>query len=219
MDRTRLAHPLGALALIFFVAGGFTLLIGGLEGRDRGGGPAPATMAAVVPSPPRDRTLYLVPIGDFPRDGALELAGYHDARYGLEISVRPSLPADESTRDPARDQLVAERLLDQLWTGYPDLAADDGAVVIGLVTDDLYILDRPDWAWAFGLRDEARYAIVSTARMADPDPDVAAARLRKMVSRDIGILYYGLPFNDDRSSVLFREVLGADDLDRMNEDF
>lgn len=230
MDRTRLAHPLGALLLITVVAGGFTLLIGGLEGGGRGVGGAsvgssaamgraPATLAAVVPSRPRDRTLYLVPIGDFPRETAIELAVYYDARYGLEMTVRPALPLDESARDRARRQLVAERLLDQLWGGYPDLAADDGAVVIGLVVDDLHILGRPDWSWAFGLRDEARYAIVSTARMADADPGVAASRLRKMVSRDIGILYYGLALNDDRSSVLFRDVLGAGDLDRMTEDF
>ena len=44
-------------------------------------------------------------------------------------------------------------------------------------------------------------------------------RLQKMVTKDIGILYFGLPQSDDPKSVLYKDVLGPMDLDRMSEDF
>jgi hypothetical protein len=39
-----------------------------------------------------------------------------------------------------------------------------------------------------------------------------------MVTRDIGLMYFGLAPNDDPASVLYRNLGGVDDLDRMGED-
>jgi hypothetical protein len=44
-------------------------------------------------------------------------------------------------------------------------------------------------------------------------------RIRKMVTKNIGILYYGLGVSDDPRSVLYRDILGPDDLDYASEDF
>jgi len=40
-----------------------------------------------------------------------------------------------------------------------------------------------------------------------------------MVTKNIGIMYFGLPASDNPRSVLFRNILGVDDLDRMTEEF
>ena len=37
--------------------------------------------------------------------------------------------------------------------------------------------------------------------------------------KDIGIMYYGLPLSNDPRSVMYRNILGIDDLDRMTEHF
>ncbi len=93
----------------------------------------------------------------------------------------------------------------------------------GFVTDDLYIRGRPDWRWAFGPRDEAHLGVVSTARMSAGSglfhDVIESARLRKMATRDIGVLYFGLPLSTDRRSVLYQDILGVDDLDAMGEDY
>ena len=44
-------------------------------------------------------------------------------------------------------------------------------------------------------------------------------RLQKLVTKNIGLLYFGLPLSDDPGSVLYRDVGGQSDLDRMSEDF
>jgi hypothetical protein len=45
------------------------------------------------------------------------------------------------------------------------------------------------------------------------------ARLQKMITKDIGILFFQLPESADPRSVLYNNILGPDDLDRMTEEF
>ncbi len=168
-----------------------------------------------------NRRLSLAAIGDFPPDLVAELGAFYEKKLGIDVEILKSSPLDHAALDSARNQLVAEDLIAALIRSYPKPTAEQGKVIIGLVTDDLYIRNRPDWDWAFGLRGDRRYAIVSTARMgplAEPIAPIVMSRLRKMVMRDIGVLYYGLPLNRDPFSVLYVDLLGLDDLDRMGED-
>ena len=106
----------------------------------------------------------------------------------------------------------------------PTLAGDPRAIVIGLTTYDLYIRAY-SWQWAFAFRQDNRLAVVSIARMdptnwgEPPNPDRLRTRLRKMVSKNLGIMYYGLPESSSRSSVLYGPILGLDDLDSIGETF
>jgi hypothetical protein len=52
-----------------------------------------------------------------------------------------------------------------------------------------------------------------------PGEELLRSRLRKMVLKNIGIMYYGLPVSRDPRSVLYGNVLGPDDLDYMSEFF
>ena len=40
-----------------------------------------------------------------------------------------------------------------------------------------------------------------------------------MITKNIGIMYYGLPASPNPRSVMYNDILGVDDLDRMTEDF
>jgi len=44
-------------------------------------------------------------------------------------------------------------------------------------------------------------------------------RLRKMVTKNIGVLYYELPTTDDPRSVMYDGINSVEDLDNMCEDF
>jgi predicted Zn-dependent protease len=175
------------------------------------------------PVPLAGRTLYFAPFDDFPRDSTERLVAHYRAKYGIEATVLEPASVDPGAWDEQRRQLVAEEVIGSLKASHPSVVADPGAVVIGLVTKDVYIRGRTDWAWAFGLRSEGRFAVVSTARMSWPEglaeDDQVANRLRKMLSRYIGLLYFGLPMSGDPGSVLYESLGGVDDLDRMGEDF
>jgi predicted Zn-dependent protease len=124
-----------------------------------------------------------------------------------------------------RRQLVAEKLIASVRHALPKLANDPNAFLIGFTTTDMYPVGE-NWRFAFGWRvTELRAAVVSTARMdlhypgeplEDARPEI---RLRKMVTKDIGILYYGLAQSSNSRSVLYNSILGIEELDAVGEQF
>jgi hypothetical protein len=182
----------------------------------------PTGQAPVVPTSLPGRTVAFLPLGSFPVSDLERLTAFYQARYGVAVEILPPLQIPAGLEDPNRNQLAAEDLIDVIATGIPG-ASELDRVVIGFVTDDIYIRGRPDWRWAFGLRHEAHLGVVSTARMGAAAPILGgileSARLRKMATRYIGILYFGLPLSFDRDSVLYQDILGVPDLDAMGEDY
>ena len=172
-----------------------------------------------VPRPPVERAVYLAPFGDFPRGDADALVAHYLEKFDLTIEVLPSIPVPLEATDTEREQLIAERLIDAI-AATEVVQKDPEAVVIGLTDVDMYIAAR-DWNYAYGLRSGDSLAVVSAARMDAGFADEARQhqRLRKMVTKNLGILYYGLAVSDDPRSVLYRDILGPQDLDYASEDF
>ena len=52
-----------------------------------------------------------------------------------------------------------------------------------------------------------------------PDPGQLDRRLRKMVTKYIGYMYFRLPPSSNRNSIMYTPILGVDDLDEIGEDF
>jgi predicted Zn-dependent protease len=161
-------------------------------------------------------TIIVVPIGDVPSEQLATLPREYASEYGLSLTVADPIPLAESAFDPARSQFVAQGLIDAMAAAHPELSGGE-QVVIGVTRADIYIRDI-DWQWAFGLREGGRLAIVSTARMRLPlRPEYEWSLMRRMLTRDIGFLCYGLPPTDDPRDLLYRDVLGLDDLLRMSD--
>jgi predicted Zn-dependent protease len=169
--------------------------------------------------------IYFVTIGDFPNDELETLAKYYRQKYNLEIAILKSIPVDPSTRDDSRRQLMAENLASGLRNSVPEFANDPKAILIGFTSEDIYPTSK-GWQFAFGWRlGSSRTAVVSTARMGliyagmPLDLHLSDTRLRKIVTKDIGILYYGLPQSQDPKSVLYSQIMGIEELDQVGEDF
>jgi YD repeat-containing protein len=183
----------------------------------------PAAPAASVPPTP-GVTVHLVPMGTFQVVSLGELPAYYRAKLGLSVELHAPLVLEQGTFDPRRRQYVAPSLVASLKRRLPDLAAAPGAVVIGVTEADIYIPEL-DWRFAFGYRDGERFGVVSGARMIPRlhrvwgQEALARVRVRKMISRYIGLLAYRLPLNPDPTSLLYEHLLGLDDLDRMQERF
>lgn len=200
------------------VAGAVVLQVGG-AGRTA---PEPVGTAAVRPPIPPGRTLYLAPLDGTPTDRVDRLAAYFARRYGIDARTLPATATPGYAWDEARGQLIAEAVLQSLPNAYPDRAVDRGAVVIAITDRHLYIQGRPDWAWAFGLRsDDLRWAVVSTFAMelGEPDPARVETRLRRMVGKNVGLMYFGLEASDDPRSLVYRSIVSVGDLDAMGDEF
>jgi predicted Zn-dependent protease len=168
--------------------------------------------------------LYFVPLNKFSAGSITRLASSCKQKTGIDVIVVQPVPFALSTVDKRRQQVIAEEAINLIKLRYPNLASDPNAVVIGVTDEDLYIRGE-DWQWAFGYRMQGRFAVVSSARMNPANLGGAAndvlteSRLRKMVLKNIGVLYYLLPLNHDPRSVLYDDVGAVEDLDNMGEDF
>jgi len=169
--------------------------------------------------------IYFVPIGDAPTSEIDGLVDHYRQKFGLESTILPALVPGPSEVNPNRHQLIAEKVLAFMRKRYFRYVENNSSILIGITSEDMYPLGR-NWQFCFGWRQsEIRSAVVSTARMnlhyeGEPASEAnETSRLQKVVTKDIGIMYYNkLPSNNPHS-VLFNGILGIEELDQVTEDF
>ena len=164
--------------------------------------------------------LYLVPLGRFSNLVAEELASYYKTKYGISAEILPTVEIPSSAWNAARQQLIAEQAVNVMRRVNPEISRNPDAILIGLTAEDMYI-SKYDWRFSFSWREQEKYAVVSSGRMNLGGVSEAEIRirLRKMVTKNVGILYFHLPQSDDPRSVLYRSVGGIQELDYMGEEF
>jgi predicted Zn-dependent protease len=167
--------------------------------------------------------VYLVPIDDFPIDRARAIAEHFQSTFGVAIDVAPAIAWPSDAYVPERRQMNSAVMLTRLEEIYP--TADGPVVAIGLTTRDMF---NPgvNWGYVFSYRRNNRMAVVSPARMDrgcmglfQADEARIMARLRKMVGKNIGIMYLGLEMSGDPASMLYGDIGGPQELDAMSERF
>jgi len=169
-----------------------------------------------------DRVCF-VPLGQVDPDLVRGLVEYYREEYGLQIGILTPSEAPWQYISPDRDQAEGAAMAEYAKELFPDDYADPKVTLIALTPLDLYTAER-DWRFLLGTANEepAPHAIVSTYRMhlgswGLVDDDLVEERTRKLVTKYIGQLQYGLPPEDDPSSPMFDNILSVDDLDHMEE--
>ena len=185
---------------------------------------------SVVPRRPIDVSrirpagrVHLVPIGDFPLDRVTAIAEHFRTTFGVTIEIAPAVEWPQDAYVERRRQMNSARMLTWLESMYATPESHD--VAIGLTTRDMFN-PEVNWAYVFSYRRNNRVAVVSPARMdrgcmglVQADDDRIMARLRKMVGKNIGILYFGLGMSADPASMLYSNIGGPQELDGMSELF
>jgi len=97
----------------------------------------PVRKSSLPPVPAKH--VYLVPL-ELVQGEHLEWApNYYKSKFGVDVSVLPSLSPEPSIIDRKRNQIDAENCIDFLQRKYPQLARDPSAVLIALTSSDMYI--------------------------------------------------------------------------------
>jgi predicted Zn-dependent protease len=176
---------------------------------------------------PSNLDLYFVAIGKGAPEMVEHLVSHFATKFSIPIKTLTPLASDRLAYDERRSQMVADKLIQAVRYRYPTLAKNPRTRVIAVTAHDMYMEGmRDQWQFVFSLRgDDEHFAVVSYARMDParlgdrPDEGLLRARLRKMITKNIGVIYFGLPASVNPRSALFRNILGVDDLDRMTEEF
>jgi predicted Zn-dependent protease len=188
-----------------------------------------SSASSVLPqrSPRRLKTqdrIYLVPLGVTSVPSLTKLKSYYKQKFGLTVEILPLLRMESGTLDSKRKQVIAEEAIKLMERGCHEQANDPTAIVIGITPYDMYIREK-SWQFAFSFRQAGRFAVVSSAHMnpvsfrQPADDALLTSRVRKMVTKNIGLMHYKLPMNNNPRSVMFRSILGLAELDRIGEDF
>jgi YD repeat-containing protein len=157
--------------------------------------------------------IYLLQVGPHAAPYALQdFAIWLRNKYNLDVQVLPAMPAPREAWDTNHRQFVAEQLYAQIKQQHPDLAADENAYLIGFTDADMYSV-RYMWSSTFSQRDSLRTAIISSDGLEDSAAERVAlgagradaefqARLRRILLKDVAVLYWHLPVNNHFTSLL-----------------
>ena len=166
--------------------------------------------------------IVLAPFGEFPVSVAQHVAVHFASKYGLDVMVASPIALPHDAWNATRGQVDSEVLLGTLASTYR--VSSVRTIVIGLTNLDMFN-SGVGWQYAFSNRLEPRFAVVSPVRMdrgcmGFPAAETTVmARLRKMVGKNIGVLFFGLPLSDHPRSMMYRSIGGPQELDTMLEEF
>jgi predicted Zn-dependent protease len=154
-----------------------------------------------------------------------ELVEYYKEKFGIEIKVLPALRIIPTDIDESRQQLIAENLITSMLRAYPEYAGNSSAILIGITAYDIYPRQY-GWRFVFGWREGQRNAAVaSAARLGlhyygePPGEATPLKRLRKVITKDLGILLFEKSPSKNPRSVLYDGIGGIQELDEVSDDF
>lgn len=163
-------------------------------------------------------TIWLVQMGKHQAPYSVaDLAAWLHSKYLLDARVLPPESIDESAWDPSRRQYIAELLYAQMKRDHPVQASDPGAWLIGFTDVNMYSVMH-HWSGTFSERDEERAAIISSDGMQDrlwwwgraSDRQLANQnlqhRLRRILLKNVALLYWRLNPNNDPTSLLHQPL-------------
>jgi predicted Zn-dependent protease len=183
------------------------------------------------PCPGEGRRVCFVAIGHPPTTPLDDLVAYYETTYELPVTQLPPLALRGAERyegeiiNREREQLDVSGLFALMRRTYPGLWSDPQVTLVGVTWHDIYHSRKTRLRYLLGQFDAnpGRFAVVSSARMDnaawgfEPSDDLLNSRLRKMVSRELGFLHYGLRESDDPTSVMYWTIDSVSALDEMNE--
>jgi hypothetical protein len=157
---------------------------------------------------------------------AEELAAHFGRKYDAPVRVLPKLPITNEMRQPntPHGTPAAGAMIAAIAAAHPKLARNTESIFI-FVTEEMTVEQAGNRRFNFFLDLEGRFGILAAEALrptnyCEPADDaLLEARLRKVLTRAIGTLYFRLPRSDDPRSVLYNSVGCVDELDFQGEDF
>jgi len=172
---------------------------------------------------PATGSVYLLPLDDAAATELKDLPAYYVARFDMNVHLLHTQPLAPDALDSNRKQVIAEKALMSMAENQPEMAEDMDSVILGVTSRDM---NYQSLNLRYGNNFySGRFSIVSTARFhempwyAGANPEVAAVRTRKMITRDLSLLHFPVDRSPDATSALSIEAYTASDIDTMGESF
>ena len=183
--------------------------------------PKPAT-----PNPGRPVDVYLIPLEDFSFDFTADLAQSLGRELGLRIVPTVPMGLASVTPFPGTSQFSGEDIMDLALLATPNFPTQrTNTAYVVLTQHDLNMQNRALHFVFSAHNRQHRIAIVSSARLAlgiaggRATDETIRARVRKMVKRSIGDVFFGYPRSTNIRDLMYSPIMSLTDVDRMGDDF
>lgn len=170
--------------------------------------------------------VYLIPLDDFDLELTVSIAKSLSNEMGIRIKPTGKTTITGLTPFAGTTQFSGDDILDaakQVAQKLPENHANTAYVV--LTQRDINMNERT-FRFNFSINHyDTRMSIVSSARLVGPkngkaaDEETIHARIKKMVKRSIGLVYYGYSRSSDVNDLLYTPIMGLNDVDRTGNDF
>jgi len=183
-----------------------------------------ASKAATLSIPIVNRRVYIIPLGSLPDLGLSELPAYYRNRFGLTVELLPPIELDDSVRDQMVNKVVDDKIEEFLQRRIPRVANDPNAVIIGVISEDMYVKSKGTFSMYNRFTIRGNFGLVSTYMLTPHHShphgaELLKTRVRKLISRDIGMSGYNFPTSDDLTSLVSRKLSWVRHLDKMSESY
>ena len=162
--------------------------------------------------------IIFAPTDDAAFEAMQRLAPQLEAKLGLDVHVMGCLALPLESRNVQRQQISGQAILRSIHNDYPiDLIPPAGSVGIAVTSDDLYI-EGKNWRYAWAYRDGGSFAVVSTHQLEwRASQALLETRLRKVLMKQIGVLYYKYPLSNNPRNVMYSSIFSLETLDEIEE--
>ncbi len=168
--------------------------------------------------------VYFVPIGNVSDKYKLELLSHFEKTFPLKFSFTPYLKLRKGMIDPKKRQVFADKLLQYIDKDFGGYSDNKNAIYIGITHVDMRPTEESN-SPILTKNKGNKYAVVANRRMMPEltetihliNIDTVLANTRKMISRNIGMLYYNKSINNDPRSMLYGKITSIQVLDNIQE--
>lgn len=178
------------------------------------------------------RKVCFLPIGNVPVAQIEALRAYFLKTYGLSVDVLPPWTAADALGSQVNQtewKMSYQNFATELENQYRPLI-DNEVKIIGITPVDMHFDENDEDSFVFGAKStknatgEGDYGLISTFRMnpetfGEPaDDELWFSRIRKLVTKYVGLEYYDLAEDENPASPMFRGIYSLRALDAMTGD-
>ncbi len=184
--------------------------------------------------------MCIIPLGGVPLYTLQAIRDGLTADLPIRVRVAPPLSLSGDLINNDRGQYSGDLLQDLIVDTYGETLPGPRSMLLGITAGDIYLPGRQNWRFAFGEYDSVggpKVGVISTYRLASPffvpldlgplpgveisiasGRETTDSRTYKMVLKYVGLGYFHLPLTSDPTSVMYNNILGVADLDRMDDE-
>lgn len=184
----------------------------------------PEPQGPFIPVKVSERPVYVVELGEHVAGQAARIVSFCSDVNVVCIPLKP-LRLDPRAMDTRSNAFAADALVEEVHRQQPVMAEAPGTIIVAVTAADMFVRERPERSFAPAWDTQDRFAVISLRQLGasasgvPDDPTVFTARLRKVVFRTLGRVFFRLQSPAESKGLMRASVPDLAALDALPDAF